>query len=142
MNKANWVWMPHHGHLIIGYACRFHLNTYVGGYIVSTVGEWWPERSSREIHARVYDPEWLAENQHLLGDTFDHAYMKKFGFEEIGVGRTYETMVFKATKDTENICCPWKMDRSPYVEMDGYTTAADAYQGHLKLCEKYSKVRI
>ena len=39
MKKENWVWMPHVGHFIMGHECRFRLNTYVGGYVVSTVGE-------------------------------------------------------------------------------------------------------
>lgn len=40
LTKDKWVWMPHNAHLIIGHRCRFTLATYVGGYIVSTVGEW------------------------------------------------------------------------------------------------------
>jgi hypothetical protein len=39
MTKDKWVWMPHAGHFICGDRCRFHLSTYVGKYIVSTLGE-------------------------------------------------------------------------------------------------------
>lgn len=39
MKKDRWIWMPHTGHFISGHLCKFTLNTYVGGYIVSTVGE-------------------------------------------------------------------------------------------------------
>lgn len=139
MTKDKWVWMPHAGHLIVGNDCQFHLNTYVGGYIVSTVGEYWPDRGVREIHAEVWDVGWFNTNRFRKGDDFDSAYMKKFGYEEIGFGRTYETMVFKAGRDKENSCCPWTMQTPTDQDMRGYNTATDAYKGHLKLCEKWSK---
>jgi len=50
-SKGKWIWMPHAGHLIVSSDCRFHLNTYVGGYIVSTVGEYFPDEGVREIFA-------------------------------------------------------------------------------------------
>jgi len=137
MKKENWAWMPHAGHFILGHKCRFRLNTYVGKYLVSTVGELWNERSVREIHAEVENPKWLEKNKHLLGDEFNNAYFKKFGYEEIGNDRTYETMVFKACK-TGRKCCPYEV--SDYTERDfmGYSNAGDAYRGHLKLCNKWS----
>lgn len=138
MKKDKWVQMPHAGHLIVGSDCRFHLNTYVGKYIVSTVGEWWPDRQVREIHAKVYDPKWLEENKHLKGDTFDSAYFKKFGYKEIGCDRTYETMVFKAKRDKENKCCPWTMV-SGELDFRGYISAEEAFKGHYKLCDEWSK---
>ena len=109
MKKENWVWMPHCGHFICGDKCRFHLNTYVGNYIVSTIGELWFERKPREIrefHAEVQDKSWFKKNIHLKGDEFDAAYFKRFGYEELGDGRKYETMVFKAYKSTDK-CCPY-----------------------------------
>lgn len=39
MNRSDWVWMPHPAHFIAARHCDFRLATYVGGYIVSTVGE-------------------------------------------------------------------------------------------------------
>jgi hypothetical protein len=98
IDMSNWKWFGHAGHFICADKCRFHLTTKVGKYLVSTVGEYWPERVVREIHAEVHDKKWFAENRNLKGDYFDHAYMKKFGFEEIGCDRKYETMVFKAGK--------------------------------------------
>jgi len=139
MSKDKWIWMPHTGHLIVGNQCRFHLNTYVNGYIISTVGEWWPERSSREIHAKVHDPKWLTENIHLRGDYFDAAYFKRFGFEEIGCDRIYETMVFNAMKSKDK-CCPYKMKNPSCIDFDGYNDEGDAYKGHLKMCNKYDKL--
>ncbi len=137
----NWKWFGHAGHLVVGDKCRFHLTTKVGRYLVSTVGEYWPERSSREIHAKVYDPKWLAENQHLKGDEFDHAYMKKFGFETIGYDRKYETMVFKAGKACSSKECGCGLPEINGSELDflGYNNATDAATGHLKLCNKWGK---
>lgn len=38
MSKADWIWMPRPAHRSAGRICNFHLATYVGGYIVSTIG--------------------------------------------------------------------------------------------------------
>lgn len=106
MKKNKWIWMPHAGHLCVGDKCRFHLNTFVGKYIVSTIGD---------------------------------AEEAEFGFERIGSGDKdfYETMVFKARK-SECKCCPYEII-SGDLECKRYETAEEAYKGHLKLCEKWSK---
>jgi hypothetical protein len=137
MKKENWIWMPHAGHLIVSRDCLFHLNTYVGKYIVSTVGEWWPDRVVREIHAKIYDKKWFLKNKDLKGDYFDSAYFKRFGYEELGLGRKYETMVFKAKKSKEE-CCPFVIITGE-LDIVGYNAAKDAYKGHLKMCNKWSK---
>jgi len=138
MKKENWIWMPHAGHLIVGHQCQFKLSTYVGKYVVSTVGEYWPERIVREIHAEVYDPKWLEKNGHLRGDNFDSAYMKKFGFKDIGCERKFETTVFQAIKRKDK-CCPYAIDVTEEVDMKGYNNVTDATKGHMKLCQKWSK---
>lgn len=137
MKKEKWIWMPHAGHFILGKKCQFHLNTYVGGYIVSTVGELWLERKSREIHAEITDKKWFEENKDLKGDNFDHKYFERFGFEEIGCKRTFETMVFKAKK-TKNKCCPFRIVVDENKDFRGYNNAEDATIGHYKLCKKWS----
>ena len=106
MNKEQWVWMPHAGHYILGHQCLFRLNTYVGGFIVSTVGELWNEQAVRRIHAEVFDADWYVKNKDKKGDEFDSAYMKKFGYEDVGCDRKYETMVFHAQKSKVK-CCPY-----------------------------------
>lgn len=107
---------------------------------MSTVGEYWPERPVREIHAGVHDPEWLQENRHLKGDYFDAAYMERFGFEEIGVGRTYETMVFKAGDPCSSKGCGCGLPEIDGMELDfeGYNNAQDATRGHTAMCAKYA----
>jgi len=100
--KSDWIWMPHPGHFICSYACRFVLNTYVNGYIVSTVGEYFPDSRVREIMANCRNVK--IEGQ---GDTWDANYLKKIGYEEIGANRKYESMVFKAAKAKDK-CCPYR----------------------------------
>ena len=106
VNKAEWVWMPHAGHLIVGELCRFRLNTKVGAWIVSTVGEY------------------LSADQEIC---------------ELGIGRTYETMVFLAKEaPMSEACCPWRIANGENVDVEGYNDAGAAYRGHLAMCEKWS----
>lgn len=137
--------MPHAGHLIVGNDCRFHLATRVGKYLISTVGEYDPDQGVKRIHAEVHDKPWYQENAILKGDSFNYAYQQKFGFTEIGYNRTYETMVFKVRKadrkDAEEKydCCSWTAASWSDIDGGAYTTATDAYKGHLALCNKYAK---
>lgn len=130
--------MPHPAHFICSHMCRFVLATEVGGYIVSTVGEYWPEESSRRIHAQVFAPKWYAKNKDLVGDEFDYAYMKKFGYQELGPGRSYETMVFRSKKLQER-CCPYQIAGPEERDFEGYTDAASATAGHMRLCKKWAR---
>jgi hypothetical protein len=130
MEKEKWVWMPHAGHFILGHKCRFKLNTYVGKYIVSTIGEYVLDNELIDI----LKPEF----KHLRGDEREYAYIKKYKCEDIGVNRKYETMVFEANKGKHK-CCPYEIDVTREVDMRGYKTAEEAYKGHLDLCKKWSK---
>lgn len=137
---SEWNWFGHAGHFICGQSCRFHLCTQVGDFLVSTVGEYWPERPVREIHADVADPAWLRANRHLRGDEFDAAYMKRFGYEAVGYNRLYETMVFRAGKPCSSRKCGCGLPQISGHELDfeGYMTAAAATRGHMALCEKWA----
>ena len=141
VEQKDWQWFGHAGHFICAHWCRFHLCTKVGDYLVSTVGEYWPERSSREIHARIHDPAWLARNQHRKGDDFDLAYMERFGFEDIGFERKYETMVFKAGKPCTSAECGCGLPKIDSSELDfgAYNDAGTATRGHLAICERWSE---
>lgn len=135
IGPENWVWMPHPGHFICAQDCRFHLNTYVGGYIVSTVGELEPDMGVREIKARVRGI--VLEG---IGDARRADAMKKLGWDSIGCDRTYETMVFKARrgpKGQKEDCCPWRQSGSS-LDFAGYNDAESARKGHLKLCKKWA----
>jgi hypothetical protein len=138
ITKDKWLWMPHAGHFICGNDCRFHLATKVGKYLVSTVGEYWPDQAVRRIHAEVCDNPWYLINGSLKGDNFNSAYMKKFGFEDLGYDRKYETMVFKAVKAKKCKACPYTQGDGDNLDYVGYNDSAEAYKGHLKMCDKWS----
>lgn len=139
--ESEWKWFGNAGHFICSHWCRFHLCTLVGGYIVSTVGQYWPERPVREIHAKVVDPKWLQKNKDLKGVYFDAAYMDKFGYEDIGHERKFETMVFKAGK---KICklkscgCGLPVIDGSELDFGAYNTAGEATNGHMELCKKWA----
>ena len=121
------IWMPHPGHFICADHCRFILNAYVNGFIVSTVGEYVPDSQVRKIFR-----ESRGRETDLRGD----AEEVEFGFEEIGGNRLYETMVFKAIK-SEYTCCPYRMESGSEIDAQGYNEADLAYKGHMDLMEKY-----
>lgn len=104
--------MPHAGHFCAASRCQFTMNTYVNGYIVSTVGEYVPL-----------------------------ANWERPKFEEIGLDRLYETMVFRAERVKEkNTCCPYRaITEGGELDFAGYNTSQDAYAGHMKMLRKWSK---
>jgi hypothetical protein len=133
MPRENWIWMPNAGHLIAGRSCQYHLATYVNGFIISTVGEYWPDREIRRIKCGD-DLQIL----HLRGEEFDRAYMEKYGYEEVGNFRLYETMVFQA-KACDCGCESWVMKNSNQLDFKGYDKSGDATKGHYQMCEKWDK---
>ena len=138
LDKSQWIWMPHPGHFICAHECRFKLNTYVGGYIVSTVGEYLPPSAVRDILAKSRGIELEG-----IGDYRTTDWMKKVGYEEIGFGRKYETMVFKAKPNNEGPkwqCCPWFIVVQEEVDMEGYNDPIEAFKGHMELCEKWAQL--
>ncbi len=136
MQRNRWVWMPHPGHFIMGSSCRFRLNTFVGKYIVSTVGELWPDSAIRKIHAECRGI--VVEGK---GDEYDFNYMKAIGYEDLGMDRKYETMVFPASKNEnkDQQCCPYRVAQFLELDSKGYNDPGEAYKGHMKMCERWSK---
>lgn len=143
ITRDKWIWMPHPAHYICARDCKFFLATKIGDYIISTIGEYWPDSQIRKIHAEIHDPKWWEENKHEKGDSFDYKYAKHFGFDDIGAGRKYETMVFKAIPSSEKgpthcKACPFQIESGDNCDGDGYNDPKEAFEGHYKLCEKYS----
>lgn len=139
MKKEDWVWQPHPGHLIVARDCRFHLNTYVGDFIVSTVGEYLPDAPVREILAQSSGITLQGRGDARLAD-----FMRKLGYQDIGCQRLYETMVFRATHapgGPHEECCLYRMADAEEVDFAGYNNPRDAYEGHLAMCEKWSQKR-
>jgi len=124
--REKWEWYGSPAHHICGQWCRFHLATKVGDYLISTIGEYVHPRHSGG--SEQGEAEWLKEN---------------WPGEDIGYGRKYETRVFKLGNKTCPCGCglPRPLD---WCEIDskGYNDAASAREGHLVLCEKYSKKNI
>ncbi len=156
MSSKDWIWMPHAGHLCVGDRCKFHLNTYVNGYIVSTVGEYFPDQDVRRIYLqtrsrfprlklinkrieKIDEKELINKVLELQGDAFDYAYLEHFGYEEIGCGRLYETMVFKGKK-SEDKCCPYAQASGEDLDFEGYNSAEDAFKGHYEMCRKWDNM--
>lgn len=137
--RAEWEWFGSAAHLIVGQDCRFHLATVVGPWLVSTVGEYLPDEGSREILARSRGI--VLEGR---GDARRADYMRKIGYEQIGAGRTYETMVFPVSGNrctAEDCACemPVVSDWSE-LDSDGYNVRGDAHRGHYAMCEKWAAI--
>jgi hypothetical protein len=85
--QSEWRWFGSPGHFICARDCRFHLCTQIGAVLVSTVGEYFPGESVREI---------LANSRGVVlngrGDEREADYMTKLGYEDIGFNRKYETI--------------------------------------------------
>ena len=136
--KEKWEWFGLAGHFILGHQCQFHLCTLVGKYLVSTVGQYFPDAPDRDI---------IAESRGIkltgIGPARRADYMNQIGYEEIGYNRTFETMVFRAGKRCHAKGCNCGQPRiaEPFEEldMDGYNDAKSAQQGHMELCEKWAK---
>lgn len=137
MSEKDWIWMPHPGHFICSRDCKFHMTTKVGRYIVSTVGELLFDAPVREIMAHSRGVK-LVER----GDARIAEYMKKIGYEDIGAGRKYETMVFRAMKGpkgNEDGCCPYRMRNGQEMDFAGYNDPTSAFKGHYAMCKKWDK---
>lgn len=137
-SPTTWKWFGHHGHLIVGRDCRFHLCTQVGDYLISTVGEYLPDERVREIIAQSRGVELRGKGDERRAD-----FLKKIGFETIGLDRTYETMVFRVGDDVcdtpECGCGMPKVEDWGELDMEGYNSAGDATRGHVAMCEKWAK---
>ena len=136
MSSNNWEWFGNAGHLICGSSCRFHLCTKVGKYLVSTVGEYFPGESAREIFAKSKGIELEG-----MGDEREYDFLKKHGYVEIGFKRLFETMVFKAGKPCEKESCNCGLPKinGSNLDFEGYNTSGEATKGHYEMCRKWSK---
>jgi len=137
--EKDWEWYGDPGHFICSHDCRFHLCTVIGEYIVSTVGKYFPDAPVREI---------LAESRGIKltgrGDERRNDFLEKIGYEEIGLDRTYETMVFKSGErcNSKGCNCGMPSIASHELEFSAYNDPKSANEGHLALCYKAAKGEI
>lgn len=137
-DRSTWEWFGNHGHLIVGRDCRFHLATLVGPWWVSTVGEYLPDSRVREV---------LGGSRGLalegMGDAREADWIRKNGWEQIGSGRTYETMVFRAGArcSAEGCSCGMPLPEEwGELDSDSYNDAGAATRGHYAMCEKWAAI--
>jgi len=126
--------MPHAAHFIGADSCMFRMATEVGGFIVSTVGQYWPDRPVREVIARSRGI--IIEGR---GDDFDRKYMEKIGFEEIGHNRLFETYVFFSKPKKPECGCAFEVDGYSEIDSLPANDPQQAYENHLMMCDKWSK---
>ena len=129
-----WEWFGSALHLIVGHDCRFHLGTLVGPWVVSTVGEWLPDSSSWDIYA-----ESAGVTLRGRGDDRRNQFLREVGYVEIGAGRKYETLVFRATGercDRDECRCGHPEWSGSELDSDGYNERGDAQRGHYAMCFK------
>lgn len=121
----DWVWHGRNGHLIVGRWCRFHLNTEVGDFLVSTVGAYIHPRHSAGSEGA--EAEWLKDN---------------WPGEDIGCDRKFETLVFPLSDEVcdEDPCNCGRREPAEWSEIDGdgYNHEREAREGHMSLCIKYA----
>jgi hypothetical protein len=132
----DWKWYGKAAHFICGDRCQFHMATEIGDYLISTVGEYLPDESVREIHCKVHGIALEGRGDARLQD-----YMTKCGFEPIGYQRLYETMVFKISRHCNANGCNCGMPRfdGSELDFDGYNDSKSATDGHMAMCAKWSK---
>lgn len=136
--RDEWEWFGCPAHLIVSQDCRFHLATLVGPWVVSTVGEWLPDSNSWHIYADSRGVE--IEGR---GDAGRADFLNKVGFIEIGLGRKYETMVFRATGErcTRPDCgCGLPELEGSELDTEGYNERGAAQHGHYEMCEKWAAI--
>lgn len=133
--ESEWQWYGNASHFICGESCRFHLATLVGDVVVSTVGEYWLDRELR----RLIGPK-REFSSDAKGDKYDDEWMSRFGFENIGYNRKYETMVFRKIGECDGEGCNCGAPTIDPAELDfaGYNDARSAREGHMELCRKWA----
>ena len=142
VNRSHWVWMPHAGHFILGNRCSFKMNTYVNGYIVSTVGELMQEAYFSKMRKQS---DWRSDVylDYIMKDVPEdwREYLSRF--DCVGDTGFYETMIFKGIPrkdEDEAVCCPYEavVVGSPFYEKR-YNLPMDAFKGHIEMCRECDK---
>lgn len=117
ISESEWRWDGHAGHLIVAKWCRFHLSTRVGDYRISTIGEY--------VQPNIAGIE--PDGKDLGGPEYAE-------FESVGLGRLFETYVFRVHGDGLGEVDDWgEIDSLSANDHD------TANANHLAMCRKYAK---
>lgn len=139
MFHPDWRWFGTPGHFICADHCRFHLCTQIGDYLVSTVGEYVPDMQVCEV---------LAKSRGIIlkgkGEKREADWMRKAGYENIGAGRKYETMVFRISHICTDKDCDCGMPIIALRELEcvGYNSRKEANQGHYDICLQVAEGKV
>lgn len=108
--RNKWRWHGDAGHFIAANSCRFYMHTDVGGFKISTVGDYHPGNQKER--------------------------------ESIGIGRLFETFVFRTaeTCTCESGCTHRLVSDWDEIDSLGANTHAEAERNHLAMCLKYAKL--
>lgn len=112
LTKKKVVWMPHAGHYIGSRICLFRMNTYVNGYIISSVGD-------------SVDP--------ITGEVQEIGMNRKF--------ETFVFKAVKNRNKEQSACCPYTYSSPSEIDSRGYNDAGKARLGHMEMIAKYSLPR-
>ena len=84
---SEWVWCGYAGHFIAAQDCRFHLNTRVGRYRISTLGDYWPDgaRKPEQIGVNRYYETLIfkveGHGEHGEGEVCHWSEVDSFGYQ-------------------------------------------------------------
>lgn len=111
MASDKWTWYGHAGHLCAAYNCRFHLCTKVGGYLVSTVGDYF-ERGIRNTVGAYKD-----------------SFFETFVFNVL------------PGSSCSDLACLCGLPNVDWVNIEGVrcATAGEASKTHMRMCKKYDR---
>lgn len=104
--ESEWVWCAYPGHFIGSCNCRMHLNTRVGDWRISTVGDYWPHPLPGEKQKR----------------------------ETIGWNRWYETAIVHVTGHGEH--GDGEVDGDHWIYGYEGEDPGPAEAGHMEWCRK------
>lgn len=122
--ESEWKWFGRPAHFICAEWCRFHMATQIGDYLVSTVG--------------LYIPPYKTGGSECGEEAYRASHPNG---KEIGPGRFYETMVFRAGEPCKSKGCRCGMPTINGSELlfAPYQTVGEATEGHADMCARVAR---
>lgn len=108
--QSDWKWFGHAGHFICAAQCRFHLCTQVGDKLISTIGDYYDHKNTRQTIGS--------------GPT---DYFETFVFQVTG------------PSSCTQVECQCNMPQVNWLELEGirHETAGNAMRAHVSYCAQY-----
>lgn len=109
VDKKHWIWLGTAGHFIGSRHCQFRLNTHIGNFRVSTVGEYLDSNGEKMRLGAGEDP-------------FYETMVFKLGDKKCSCG-----------------CGRRDPDSLTEIDRERGATLSEAQEMHMRMCEKYAK---